>query len=66
MKRNSKQAKVIMVAFNAASRKYETVDPEGEIDGLTLVPMFWCAGERKYMTVPGVVAADVYSEWIRQ
>ena len=66
MKRTAKPAKMIMTAYNATTRKYEAVDPEGEIAGLNLIPMFWCAGEQKYMTVPGVTAADVYGEWIRQ
>lgn len=62
-KNSNAQPKIKMVAFNPISRKYEDVYPESEVETSSMIPMFWCSGERRYMTVPGCTAADVYGEW---
>ncbi len=53
-----------MVAFNPLRRRYETVFPEDEVALDAMTPLFYNPGLDRYLSVPGVGAAQVYDAWL--
>lgn len=54
---------IAMYAYNPTTRRMEQVDPESEVRVEELSARFWCESAQRYVSVPGVEAADVYADW---
>jgi len=55
-----------MVAFNPDTRRTEEVFPESEVELCEMTPLFYCQSANTFVTVPGVAAEDVYTDWVAQ
>ena len=61
-----KKQTIKMMSYNEEAKNYEEVYPESEVETTDMIPMFWCAGEKTWMTVPGTTADEVYDDWKSQ